>query len=110
MIFYTNWLPARFDGFTIGPLSLIRPAFRDDAGLQAHEAVHRAQFVGNPLMGLLYLFSARHRLAAEAAAYHAQLIHQPEALDKFAQLLATDYRLDITRQQAKEAILAATFP
>jgi len=108
MILYTNRMPSRFAGYTIGPLTLIRPTYRNDAALHAHEAVHRAQFWHNPLMGLLYLFSKKARFEYEAAAYREQLKLRPDCLDLYADFLTMKYGLGITHAQARAALQEQT--
>ena len=107
-VFYTNRIiPARFAGITIGPFVFIRPEYKADVGLLNHELVHVKQFWKNPLMGLLYQFSKTHRLHYEAEAYNTQLNHAPNNLDRFAGFLVTNYNLQITLDQARQAILSA---
>ena len=44
--FYTDRLiPERFGAVNFGPISLIRPKYKQDAGLKAHEAIHAAQWM-----------------------------------------------------------------
>ncbi len=67
MILTTRLIPAPHAAITLGPLILVRPEYRDDAGLIAHERVHqRQQRRGWWLPWLvLYLASKRFRLAQE---------------------------------------------
>jgi hypothetical protein len=69
--------------------------------------VHVKQFWKNPLMGLLYQFSKTYRLRYEAEAYNTQLKYAPNNLDRFAEFLVTNYNLQITLDQARQAILSA---
>ncbi|MDD3938098.1 hypothetical protein [Rhodoferax sp.] len=41
---YTDRLPANVAGRANGPLIRIKPAYKNDAGIHAHELVHVAQF------------------------------------------------------------------
>lgn len=102
MIFYTNYLiPARFAACTRGPVILIRPQYRYDEGLLAHEKVHRRQWLRTlGLHSFLYLFSKRYRLRSEIEAYKVQLEYSPEKITVFAWYLVGDYGLDITMQDA----------
>lgn len=100
MILYTNLMPYRFQGYNLGPVTLIRPAFRDDKGLHAHEAVHRAQFFRNPFMGLWYVFSKKARLKYEVEAFKAQLELAPWSLHIRASCLANHYGLGISIDEA----------
>lgn len=100
MVIYTHLMPERFAGYNLGPVTLIRPSHRDDAGLHAHEAVHRRQFFRNPFMGLFYLLSASARQAYEVEAYRAQLALQPGSVDVLAAFLSTHYGLTLTHAEA----------
>jgi len=96
MTFYTNKLiPSRFAGITyqiwFTPLSviLIRPKYRSDKGLLAHEQTHAKQIRHNWLWFLFYNFSKKYRLKYEAEAYRVQ-----------ATFLSSLYNLDISYQDA----------
>lgn len=107
MVFYCNLMPARFAGYTIGPITLIRPAYRDDAGLHAHEAVHRKQFWSNPFMGLWYAFSKESRLAYEVEAYREQLKYcEDDKSALFGGFISKNYGIDITQYQAQKLLTA----
>jgi hypothetical protein len=106
MILYTNFMPARFGGYTFGPITLIRPKHKDDVSLHAHEAVHRKQFRRNPLFGLAYFFSKQARLGYEVEAYKAQLAVNPAQLDDCARWLSTNYNLGISIADAKTLLTA----
>lgn len=102
MIIYSNLMPRRFDGWTIGPVSIIRPSRRDDAGLHAHEAVHRRQFYSTfGLAGIRYLISRRWRRVYEVEAYRAQLEYSPQNIELFARNLSEWYDLGISADIAK---------
>lgn len=105
MIIYTNRLiPEGFAAITLWPLILIRPEFRGDDGLHAHEEVHWQQIICT--LGLfypLYLLSKKYRLKVEVAAYREQLTYGGDA-EYFAELLATRYRLGITKDEARHAL------
>jgi hypothetical protein len=97
----TRWLvPRGFDGFTPGPLILLRPGASH--ALIEHEKVHVRQFWRSwGLMGVLYLLSRRWRLRYEVEAYREQLRHSPPgAARALARLLAGKYRLRITEDEA----------
>jgi hypothetical protein len=87
-------------------LTLIRPTHRRDAGLHAHEAVHREQFAKDWLFPLKYLFSAKKRLQYEVEAYHAQYMHfqSGSILGLLAAYLTEDYHASISLADAKGAI------
>lgn len=99
---YTSLIPFGFSGYAVGPIILIRPEHREDAGLHAHERAHVAQFWRRPLThDLRYLLSRKYRLVCEVEAYRAQLKLAPWGLDKFALSLASKYQLDISVDEAR---------
>jgi len=116
MTFYTNKLiPSRFAGITyqiwFTPLSviLIRPKYRSDKGLLAHEQTHAKQIRHNWLWFLFYNFSKKYRLKYEAEAYRVQLNYctdKQKSLDTFATFLSSLYNLDISYQDALKALEA----
>lgn len=105
---YTDRLPADVGGCANGPVVRIRPRYRDDAGIHAHEAEHVRQWYMGVLIGVLaaltissipsqwsawwplaliagcalhplaYLLLPRYRLWAEVRAYREQLRHYPD--------------------------------
>jgi hypothetical protein len=105
LVFYTNrFIPEKFAGYTRGPVILIRPGYRNDAGLLAHELVHVRQWYKNPAFGWFYRFSKRFRLNAEVEAYREQLKHSDNVSrdrDLFAQFIVEKYSLDISFAQAR---------
>ena len=90
MIFYTNrFVPEGSAGCARGPVILIRPEYRYDKGLLAHEQVHTYQWWRTlGLHSFLYLFSKRYRLKAEVEAYREQLKYRPDCLEKYATWLS----------------------
>jgi len=99
MVIYTDKLiPKRFAGYTIGPVILIRPSYRDDGPLLVHEKVHVKQFWRNPLAPFLMNFK-KYRQRYEVEAYKAQ-IEAGADLVKCSVLLAENYKLNITYQKA----------
>ncbi|WP_439684788.1 DUF4157 domain-containing protein [Cupriavidus oxalaticus] len=101
LVVETRWLiPRGFDGFTPGPLILLRPGASD--ALIEHEKVHVRQFWRSwGLMGVLYLASRRWRLRYEVEAYREQLRHcHPDSAHAFARVLAQKYRLKISEAEA----------
>jgi hypothetical protein len=107
VILTTRLIPAPHAAITLGPLILVRPEYRDDAGLIAHERVHQRQQRRGWWIpwALRYLLDRRFRLAQEVEAYSEQLRHYPD--DRSHQLaahLAQNYRLNITPQQAREVL------
>ena len=104
MIFYTNrFIPKRFAAYTIGPVILIRPEDKDDGPLLVHEQTHVKQFKRTlGLNGVLGLFES-YRRKYEVEAYKAQIAAGAD-LDRCAELLATNYNLDLTQDQARKLL------
>jgi hypothetical protein len=105
VIFYTDLMPARFSGYAIGPIILIRPRCKNDAGLLAHEQVHVSQFWRTLGIGmLLSVFMPSLRLKYEVEAYRKQLEFNPDASLVFAGFISTKYGLSITVTDALKLI------
>ena len=106
MVFYTDrFVPERSAGCACGPLIFIRPKYRNDHGLLAHEQVHVQQWLRTfGLHSFLYLFSKRYRLKSEVEAYLEQLKYSPGDINLFAKYISKDYNLDITSAQALELL------
>jgi hypothetical protein len=104
VILYTNLVPKPHAAYTIGPLILIRPEYRDDIGLLEHERTHVRQFWANPLRYSLSFFVADWRLEYEVEAYREQLKHSPNDRLTFAGYLVDRYKLDITIDEALEKL------
>ncbi|MFZ4540091.1 hypothetical protein [Propionivibrio sp.] len=103
MIFFTSrFIPERFAGVTRGPVICIRPEYKADSGLLAHEETHVKQWLRTCGMhSIIYLCSKRYRLAAEVEAYQAQAkCYSDDRMPKFALFLASNYSLDITAEYA----------
>lgn len=97
MIIYCDLMPARFNGYTVGPFALIRPSRRGDAGLLAHEQVHVAQFWRSlGILPLLSLFIPSLRLKFEVEAYRKQLESNPTSAELYATFISTKYGLSIS--------------
>ena len=99
IVFYTDrFIPARFSGYTIFVVILIRPSYFYDRGLLEHEKVHVRQNI-RPWKWFMG------RLAKEVEAYKEQLKWYPD--DKthvFATFIATKYGLDITVEEAEKLL------
>lgn len=103
MIIYTNcFIPKQHQACTRGPVILIRPEYKGDNGLLEHEKVHRRQWLRTfGLHSLLYIFVPDYRLEAEVEAFREQLKHYPDdRRQRFAELIAENYGLDITPDEA----------
>ncbi|TSP13972.1 hypothetical protein [Cupriavidus campinensis] len=103
VVIETNRLiPKRFDGFSFGPLVLIRPG--TSAGLLAHELTHVAQFWRRPFThAIRYQFSPAYRQACEVEAYRAQLAvngWEVRRVIRLASSLAGKYGLRLTNMEA----------
>lgn len=106
-VFYTDRVvPDNAAGCAFGPFIFIRPAYKNDAGLLAHEQVHVAQFFRTfGLLIPLYWLSDSYRLAAEVEAYREQAKHY--TVDKtwvFAEFIASRYSLDISKEAAHQLL------
>jgi hypothetical protein len=113
-VFYTNFaVPKGSAGCARGPLIFIRPEYKGDAGLLAHERVHVRQWLRTIYtLGLLhslrYLLSDDYRLACEVEAYREQARHYPDdRLRVFAWFISRDYGLSITADEAYAKLKAA---
>lgn len=109
-VFYTNrFIPKPHQACARGPFIFIKPEFKGDKGLLEHEKVHRRQFFRTfGLHSLLYLFVEDYRLHAEVEAFREQARHYPDdRIPRFAQLLASNYRIDITEDEALDALKSA---
>ncbi|MBI9110011.1 hypothetical protein [Maridesulfovibrio ferrireducens] len=104
MIIYTDRMPKRFAGYTIGPVILIRPKYKDDAGLLAHEQKHVEQFWAAPVLhGVMYRFSKGYRLKSEVEAYQAQ-IECGMDINRAAKFLSGKYNLGISVDAAVDLL------
>ncbi|MDP3652023.1 MAG: hypothetical protein Q8R67_10105 [Rhodoferax sp.] len=124
---YTDKLPPAAGGAANAFVVRIRPKYRGDAGIHAHETVHVSQFWGVSVLScvalyavcylahwsavyvvlglavhsLLYAVVPAYRLRSEVQAYAEQLRHYPDdRTDLFAEYIAQGYRLDISPAQA----------
>ena len=118
MIFYTNhFIPkgsAACVRILLIPITLIRPEYKDDKGIHAHEQKHVDQAwesVIPILHGLRYRLSKAYRLACEVEAYREQL--RVNALNgvqdytlTYAGFIANDYNLSISIADACQLLKA----
>lgn len=129
---YTDKLPANVGGRATGPIVRIRPEYRDDKGVHAHEQVHVNQWYFGLLLGalvaaVLYYFgheawplalfagAVAHPLATlnesytlwkEVQAYKEQAKHYPD--DRrllFASFIAHNYGLSVTTEDAYKLLM-----
>lgn len=101
-----RFIPDRFAATTYGPIILVRPEYREDRGLLAHEKVHVWQWLMSAgLHGVMYRFSRGYRLCAELEAYREQARHYADDRRPiFAHHIATLYGLNITESEALAAL------
>ncbi|AJG18798.1 hypothetical protein [Cupriavidus basilensis] len=98
-------IPARFQGYNLGPVILLRPTAR--AALLEHELTHSRQVYRTLfLMGAIYYLSKRWRLRWEAEAYAVQW-KAGDSLANLSTFLANNYHLGISVSEAQRAILGA---
>jgi hypothetical protein len=107
LVIYTDKLPKDWQGgVTQGPVIRLRPKYKDDPGILAHELVHvRQWYLTLTLHSLLHLLVPRYKLWSEVQAYREQAKHYAEdRRPQFAEFLASRYGLDITASQALERL------
>lgn len=132
-IHYTDDIPEGFGGVSYGPYIKIRPKYKDDSGIHAHEQVHAKQWWAWFLAGAvvayflwplgeflwyyallagvgmhfaLYKFVHAYRLWSEVQAYKLQACYYAD--DRrllFAKFISTKYRLNISLEQAYAALI-----
>lgn len=93
VVVYTDKIAEGFAGCANGPIIRIRPKYRADKGLLAHEIVHVKQFYRTfGMHGILYLLSEKYRFNAEVEAYREQTRYGL-SLVHAATFIVTKYRL-----------------
>jgi len=102
IVFYSDRLvPEGFAGCTRAIFIFIRPQYKDDAGLHAHERVHVRQYLRSfGLMPFFYLFSEKYRYKAEVEAYRRQLQVSPGRAEQYATFITTKYNLNVSYDEA----------
>jgi len=110
-VFYNERVPKRFAGVSYGVLVIIRPAYKDDEGLLAHELHHCKQWWRTlGIYGILNHFSKRWRFKYEVEAYAVQLRYvtpgqETYYLNMYAGFIADKYGLDVTKEEARYALI-----
>jgi len=132
---YTSNLPVGAAGCANGPVIRIRPEYVGDKGLHAHEELHVKQWYFWVIIGalyalvlystgssywsyvvisgcgmhpLLYVSISKYRLWCEVQAYREQARYYPTNRNAlFAQKIATDYNLSVTKDEALKLLEAA---
>lgn len=125
---YTDNLPAGFGGVAYGPYIRIRPQYRDDKGIHAHEQTHANQWWAWVLLGsvaayflypmgnfywyyallagvgmhaVLYKFVHTYRLWCEVQAYKTQASYYVDNRRLlFARFISEKYGLKISTEDA----------
>lgn len=134
VIRYTDDMPEAFGGMAYGPYIAIRPKYRDDMGIHAHELEHvkqwwvvslasalaigllayamlGAEYVGLALLGfavhpVAYKLVSEYRLHCEIEAYRQQAKHYPgDRMPLFAGYIAEKYGLPITPEVALKLLI-----
>ena len=122
---YTDRIPSGFGGMAFGPLVLLRPKYKDDSGIHAHEQIHVNQWWAWVLVGVivafflkplgncygyyallagvgmnavLYLLVPRYKLWCEVQAYRKQAGYYADDRSwQFAGFIANKYGLNVTQ-------------
>lgn len=106
-VFYTDkFVKDTFAGCAIGPFVFIRPIYKNDKGLLAHEQTHVKQFFFTLFThGLLYKFIPKYRLWSEVQAYKVQAsYYEKDKTGLFASYIATRYNLDVTQEEVEKML------
>ena len=134
LTFYVKSLPPNVGGRANGPIIRIRPEYRNDKGIHAHEELHVKQWyfwvavgicaawlaftmgsiywpyallAGCVVHPLLYALLEDYKLWCEVQCYREQMKHYSDDRSlHFAKFLATHYDFDITVEQALKLLKA----
>ena len=109
---YTEQMPNdKIGGYAKAWFIRIRPRYKDDKGIHAHELKHVEYWWKYGVIGrLLYKFSKRWRLKEEVECYREQLKYEPATSnpgyyrDMYAGFIADDYGLDVSKGEALERL------
>ena len=106
MIVTTNIMSHPFDAVTMWPFIFIRPEYKDNAAMIAHEMVHYKDMAWiTPFWWLRYTFSKSFRWAQEVEAYRVQIAMGGITAPGAAELLV-QYDTGHTYDQALAALQA----
>jgi hypothetical protein len=109
MIIKTN-LPKLFNAWalTIAPFIFVIPGHANDQALIAHEKVHFNEQLRWLILPwwIAYLLNSSFRLRAEVRGYKVQINQGGCSVQQAALWLSTNYRLNITQQQAEQLLAA----
>ncbi len=122
LVIYTDRLPVGVAGAANGPLVRIRPAYRHDAGLHAHEYRHVLQWCQasaiaalllvvivlacGGLQGTLLALWPRYRQWCEVQAYKEQVRHGLRLDDAARHLMSSRYQLGLQYNDARRLLSA----
>jgi len=99
IVFYTNWfIPKKAAGCARAIFIFIKPEYREDIGLLAHERTHVRQFLRLFFIhSFKYLFNKDYRYWCEVEAYGRQLQVNGnlDYLDLYAGFICREYNLDV---------------
>ena len=104
MIITTDKIREPYDAFTAWPFIFIRPEYKDDQALIAHERVHYESMAWvTPFWWLCYALSKSFRWAQEVKAYRVQIAAGGISLEDATYMLCT-YKTGHTSEQARAAL------
>jgi len=134
LVIYTDRLAEGVGGTANGPIVRIRPEYRADAGIHAHEYQHVIQWYAEGLVGMLlvallaraggctwplafaiapagmathslgYALFVSHRLWSEVQAYKVQMRHGLNLDDAVARLMSPRYKLGLHYNDARRLL------
>lgn len=133
LVHYTDNIPTGFGGVSYGPYIRIRPKYKDDSGIHAHEQAHAGQWwawvllgvvaafflypqgnylwyyallLGASIHAVLYKFHSGYRLLCEVRAYkHQAGYYADDRRLLFAKFISTKYDLGISTERAYAALI-----
>ena len=104
MIVTTTLIQQPFDAVTVWPFIFIRPEYKDDQALIAHEMVHYKSMAWlTPFWWLRYALSKSFRWTQEVKAYRVQIALGGISIENATWLLCT-YKTDHTSEVARAAL------
>jgi len=104
LIFYSDTrLKDWQDGATFGPVVIIRPTYKNDLGLLAHELFHTKQWwLTLGTHPIWYNLVPKYRYWSEIWAYRRQLKSNPEYIDYYVDLIESHYGLTVSKETIKK--------
>ena len=106
LLFYTTNLPDNVGGIANGFIVRIKPKYKLDKGIHAHEEVHVKQWYKTlGFHSFLYKYSSKYRLNAEVEAYKEQLkYYLDDRTNLFAKFIVEDYNLDVEQESITQLL------